>query len=127
MALFGGVDIFGPHIQIIPVQTPRMRQVNHYPGTEGLEVIDMGSMGGRSYATGVLIAPTGLALAAAESVFRAYEFNGGAFALVDTTGTVWFNVILEAFRPEGVIMPGADAFVGNGYGRMYSAVFLHLS
>jgi hypothetical protein len=98
------------------------RQINAYPGINGLEVLTLGSRGGRMAARGLLVAPSEPARAALFQVFRNYALDGGAYVLVDPDGTVWVDVILERFKPDGETRPGP----GTYFSRPYVASFLHI-
>jgi hypothetical protein len=101
---------------------PNSRQVNAYPGADGLEVIDQGSRGGCTFVAGAIVASTAQNLASAEQTFRSLQVDGGAYVLRDDLGRYWPGVILVQFRPVGRIYLTANYFVT----RRYEAEFLHV-
>lgn len=121
MASFNGVDLGICYIQT--EANPSERQVNAYPGVNGLEILTMGSRGWKSHAQGTLFATSAAGLILLESAFRNLEANETVSLLVDTLGVVWANVRIDHYRPTG------DAFpVGiGGVGRSYEMTFLHSS
>jgi hypothetical protein len=101
---------------------PVARQVNEYPGINGLEVLTMGSRGGTSEAEGMLLAASLLDLAGQLGTFIAYQRDGGAYTLVDSKGVAWPAVILVDFRPDGAIKPALN----YGCVQAFRAAFLHV-
>lgn len=102
------------------VQAPKERQVNAYPGVDGLQLIDHGTRGAITQLRGVLAASSRSGLATLLGTFRAYHAAGGKATLVDTYGVSWTNVILVQFRPIANIYP-----VPGGFCTRYEAEFLH--
>ncbi|WP_435005155.1 hypothetical protein P12x_003049 [Tundrisphaera lichenicola] len=102
---------------------PKARQVNTYPGANGLEVIDHGSRGGATFVEGAIVASSAAGLASAVQTFRALQVDGGAYTLVDTLDTAWTGVILTRFQPVGRIYNTAN----NGLAQRYVAEFLHIT
>ena len=102
------------------VQAPKERQVNAYPGVDGLQLIDHGTRGAVTSLRGVFSASSKAALASILGTFQGYHAAGGKATLVDTYGVSWPNVILVQFRPVGVIYP-----CPGGFCTRYEAEFLH--
>jgi hypothetical protein len=122
MPTFNGADM-----QIVEeMQTyvlPKDRQLNAYPGVNGLESLDMGLRGGQTTARGVLGGTDLADLASVQGQFRALQADGGAYTLVDSNGTEWPDVILVMFRPTGKrFLLAGDA----GICQRYEMEFLHL-
>lgn len=84
--------------------------------------IDGGGRGRRTLIAGQLAAPTSLALATAEAVFRSHN-DGQARTLTDNLGVTWPNVVLTLYRPLGRVRQTPAGI----YYRAYRAEFLHLS
>jgi hypothetical protein len=120
-ATFDNVSL-GPLCTTRTYGNPHARQVNEYPGVNGLEVLNLGSRGGTTEAEGLLYGDTLLDLAAAFGTFIGYVRDGGAYTLEDSFGVSWDSVILVDFRPDGL----AKLFTDGGFCRAYKAVFLHI-
>lgn len=120
-ASFNGVSL-GFIFAIDTAANPKARQVNAYPGANGLEVLDHGSRGGTTVVRGAVVAPSTYALSAAEGSLRALQVDGGAYTLQDTLGKYWPGVILVQYRPQGRVYLTA----GNYLARKYDAEFLHV-
>lgn len=121
MASFNGANL-GLIFEMSTSANPNARQINTYPGANGLEVLDQGTRGGSTTVLGALGGTTAGGLAAAEATFRSLQVDGGAYTLVDTLGTGWGRVILIQFTPVGRVYP----VVGGGYVRKYEMEFLHV-
>lgn len=119
MASFNGTDL-GIVETCITAQAPKERQVNAYPGVNGLQLIDHGTRGAVTSARGLFSASSRAALASVLNTFRGYHTAGGKATLVDTYGTSWSDVILVQFRPAGVIYTSPGGFCTR-----YEAEFLH--
>jgi hypothetical protein len=120
---FNGVALFGAAVSMRTIDNPRGQQRNAYPGLSGLESLDQGLRGRYTIAVGRLFGDDAAALAGAEALFRSFH-DGAAYTLVDNFGTLWLNVKLEGFEPQGRV----QVFAGNGaYHRPYVARFEHLS
>ena len=122
MASYAGANIFGIGVRMRTAVNPRDRQVNSYPGVNGLEVLDGGSRGLVTLVAGTLIGSDESGLGASEQFFLSY-FDGSAYLLVDTLGRAWPSVRLESFRPAGRVRRGPDGTCL----REYTAEFLHLN
>ena len=122
MATFNGEDL-GFIFAMNTAPATKSRQINTYPGANGLEVIDLGTRGGQTVLDGALFAANAASLAALEQSFRTLQEDGGPYNLVDTLGTAWSNVILVAFAPQGRVF----SVVGGALARKYHAEFLHTS
>ena len=121
MASFNGIDL-GLVFEMSVGANPKGRQINTYPGANGLEVIDHGTRGGRTVCLGALGGATTAVLASAEAALRGAQLDGGKYTLVDTLGISWTGVILANFQPVGRV----NLLAGGGYGRKYQAEFLHV-
>lgn len=121
-ASFNGADLGFIFDMTVGAMPPSLQQ-NVYPGANGIEVLFMGSRGGRTTVQGATVADNAADLAVAEQAIRTLQVSGQPYTLVDTTGTSWTNVIMLTFQPEGRILPTA----GGGVARKYSAEFLHIS
>lgn len=122
---FNGIAL-GFLFSMNPAPNPNGRQINTYPGQNGLEVIDQGSRGGTTLLEAAIIAAGPAALASAEQSFRALVADGGAYTLVDQLGTVWTGVILAKFTPKGRVLNVAATIPGVYIARKYDAEFLHI-
>lgn len=125
-ASFNGISL--GFIFSMPVApNPNGRSINAYCGANGLEVINMGSRGGHTVLEGAIVAAGASALTAAENSFRAAVADGGAYQLIDSTGTAWFPVIMVSFQPKGRVYVVAGGIIpGLFLARKYDAEFLHL-
>ncbi len=121
MPSFAGVNIFGLAVQMTTALNPRDRQLNAYPGLNGIEALDGGSRGLVTSVRGMLHGAGASGLAAVERTFLGL-FDGKAYPLVDTLGRVWPSVRLERYQPADRV--GQDA--SGVHVRAYSAEFLHL-
>jgi hypothetical protein len=127
MATFNGLDIFGPHVRMLPAPNDKARQINKYPATDGLQAIDMGGMGATTQVEGWLCSDSPYDVGYLEEQFWFWQADGGAYQLFDTMGDTYENVILQTYRPASPILPVIDFTTGiAGFGRMYIAIFLHL-
>ncbi len=122
MASYGGVAIFGAAVSMTTSDNPRETQVNSFFGINGLETLDGGFRGRITKVHGVLFGQSSFLLASAEGLFRSYN-DGIARTLVDNLGTVWPNVRLLTFQPQGRVRQSAD----GTFFRAYQAQFLHLA
>jgi hypothetical protein len=117
---FAGVWL-GPICTTRTYANPVARQVNEYPGINGLEVLTMGSRGGTTEADGLLFGTSLDDLASRFCTFIDLQRDGGAYTLFDSLGTTWELVILVDFHPEGLVMQAPGGCV-----RAYRALFLHV-
>ncbi|GAC1470641.1 MAG: hypothetical protein NVSMB9_15910 [Isosphaeraceae bacterium] len=122
MSLFDGMNIFGFAVSMSTTDHTRERQLNSYFGVSGLEAIDGGLRGRTTIVSGLLYANSASALAGSESLFRSYN-DGVARTLIDQFGTIWSNVRLELFHPQGRVKQSSAGY----YLRPYQARFLHLA
>jgi hypothetical protein len=122
MASYGGVGIFGAAVSMTTSDNPRETQVNSYFGINGIESLDGGFRGRITNAQGVLYGESAFLLASAEGLFRSYN-DGLPRTLVDNLGTVWSNVRLLRFQPQGRARQSAD----GTFFRAYQAQFLHMT
>lgn len=119
MASFAGTDLGIVEICNTDL-APKERQINTYPGVNGLQLVDHGTRGAVTSLRGVLSSSSRSGLASALGVFRTYQSVGGKATLVDTFGSSWTDVILVRFRPTGMIYPKPGGFCTK-----YEAEFLH--
>jgi hypothetical protein len=122
MASFNGVNLFGLVRSLTTGDNRRASQINSFNGLNGLEVLDGGARGLITIVQGVLYGSGLAGLAASRELARSYR-DGNAYTLVDTTGAVWPNVLLERFTPAEAIKQAPD---GTCF-QPYSAEFLHLT
>lgn len=120
MANLQGLDL-GTVEECSTQPAPRERQVNAYPGVDGLEVLDLGARGGLTLVRGVIGGADLPTLAAVRSDFYALQQAGTFGDFVDTLGAVWPNACLARFRPVGRVMPAA----GGGFVQRYEAELFH--
>lgn len=127
MATLNGVDLFYLcTVDTVPGQ--HARQLNAYPGVNGLESLRMGTRGHTSTVKGYLLGASIGDLNAAEISLRTYQANGGAYDFVDNYGNTWSNVYVASVDfSMGRVMACASAGVsGAGYCRPYVAILMHL-
>lgn len=122
MASYGGLNIFGSGVSMSTSPLTRAQQTNSFFGLSGVEIIDGGSRGMATDATGFLYGNSLAALSASENHFRSMS-DGIARPFVDMMGTIWSNVLLQAYRPRGRILCSANGY----YLRAYQARFFHLN
>lgn len=121
MASFNGVSL-GFIFLMNTAANPKSRQINAYPGADGLEVLDHGSRGGTTVVEGAIGSVSAPGLSAAEQSLRSLQVDGGAYVLVDTLGRSWGGVILVQYRPKGRVY----LTINNFLARRYDAEFLHI-
>ena len=119
MASYAGFNL-GLIFEMNTFPAPNARQINEYPGANGIEVIDMGSRGGRTTVVGGLGSATAGGLATLIQGLRTLQVAGSGNVLVDHFGVPWAGVILEQFAPVGRVQRG-----GPGWVQRYQASFLH--
>lgn len=100
MASFNGVDM-GIVIEKIPSVNPIERQINKYPGVNGLQILQGGTRGGTIKVHGVLISDTVADLEAMEQTWYSAAAAGTTGTLVDDAGNSFANCILMSFVPSG--------------------------
>lgn len=120
-AYYNGVNL-GLIFEMPVAANPKGRQINAYPGANGLEVIDHGSRGGSTFVSAALIGASTQQLRALEQQLRALQVDGGAYPLVDDLGTTWPGVILVQYQPTGRVFLTVDNYLA----RRYRAEFLHV-
>jgi hypothetical protein len=118
---FDGVPL-GYGVKMRTAARPVSRQMNAYPGVNGLEVLTMGSRGGSTIAEGTLYGADLTVLNTLLNTFINYQRDGGAYTLIDSKGANWPLVILEQFEPVSMVFPSWD----GGVAQMYQAQFLHI-
>ncbi len=126
MATLNGVDMFGLCVcKTAPM--PARRQLNRYPGVNGLESKRMGTDGKRSMVSGFLVGVTTEDINAAEGVLQSYLEDGGAYTFVDNYGNQWPRVyLLEYDFTDRVMKCAAAPMGGAGHCRPYVATLIHL-
>jgi hypothetical protein len=122
MATYAAFDL-GLIFEMVTVAAPNARQVNAYPGANGLEVIDLGSRGGQTTVLAALGASSSSGLATLIQGLRTLQVAGTANVLVDEFGVSWPGVILEMFAPVGPVRLGT----GGSFLQRYQAQFLHVT
>lgn len=121
-ATFDGIDL-GPVCVIESEGNPVARQINEYPGINGIEVLNMGTRGGSAEVTqGILWSLDLSELVSREDALRAHQLDGGAYMLVESVGRTWGLAILDRFRPIGRYVRSID----GGWARQYRASFIIL-
>ena len=123
MAIFAGYDL-GMIEEIETFPNEKGRQINSYPGVNGLEILDHGTRGLRTTVRGVILAPDLPTLSADKQLLGGFVLDGGQYAMLDDDGTLWTNVILVKFQPTGrrFVLAGLV-----GVAQRYEAEFLHNS
>ena len=122
MAAFAGIDL-GLVERYATSANPNDRQLNAYPGVNGLESLELGGRGGRTAVSGVLIAGSEAALESAKYQLMLLQVAGAPDVLVTPDGSAWPSVVMVAFQPAPGRFPMAAP---PGYGQRYDAEFLHL-
>lgn len=89
-----GAYIFGPLCHVTQSPRPLDRQVDAYPGINGVTSLMMGSRGRSFLVRGILVSDSIFDLAAAKAFLESYA-DGIGRTFVDTDGTSWPNVLLE--------------------------------
>ena len=123
MPTYGGASIFGLAVKMTTDPQPRPAQKNTFPGLSGVESLDEGDRGQKTYCTGVLVGANAAALFSAKLLFMSYKDNIPR-VLVDSYGNAWSNVILEVFRQTSKQVrqdPLGEFFIE------YEAEFTHLT
>lgn len=123
-ALLDGQDVFGFVMKFANPPNPVARQLNEYPGVDGLQAVVLGARGGTSEVEGAWVGPDLATIAAFEATALAYQQDGGAYTLLDPYGTTWANVCLESYHPDGKVYYVVSA--GGGVARRYTMRLLHL-
>jgi hypothetical protein len=119
-ATFNGAEIFGTCI-CNHEDPPNANQVNHYPGTDGIERLDLGVAESYTVIHGELVAATPEDLGAACQTIRALKQNAVLGTLVDTDGVSWDDAVIESFRTIG----RAVQVPGQGLARKYECRIIH--
>ncbi|MDR3639061.1 MAG: hypothetical protein P4L84_34975 [Isosphaeraceae bacterium] len=100
MATFNGIDM-GIVIEKIPVVNPIERQINTYPGVNGLQILQGGTRGGTIMIKGVLVSDSVYDLEAMEQTWHEAAASGVIGTFVDDVGGTYGNCLFIVFRPEG--------------------------
>lgn len=98
---FNGSYIFGPVPEFNHDDPPNAAQVNHYPGTFGVERLDLGDAESYIQVRGVMTGVSTADLAANLENVRNLKKNAVLGNLVDTDGLTWTNCIIEWFKTSG--------------------------
>lgn len=110
------------------VGNPKSRQINSYPGADGLQVIDHGTRGRTTQILGALGASTPSGLAALEERMHQFQRAGRPSILINQFDVMFDGVILTMFRTQGRVQIAiGGGLPRGGYARMYIAEFLHIS
>lgn len=120
MANFNGIDL-GLVEEISTAPAPNERQVNTYPGVNGLEVLDLGSRGGGTSLRGSLAGVDLYDLASIQNALRDVQQASVVGSLFDDVNS-WPDVLLVQFRPTGPRIP----LPFGGVAQRYEAEFLHI-
>lgn len=123
MASFNGFDLGMIEVMNTHV-APKGRQINAYPGVDGLEPLDMGNRGAETSVRGVFAAADLFSMGALLGGMYGLQADGGQYVLVDEYGTFWVDVILVDFRPIGPVYLTGDP--NYGVVKRYEAEFLHV-
>lgn len=119
---FNGETIFGIDVQMQTSEPSRERQINAFLGLNGVECLDFGSRMRQTDVVGRLVGYSPAEVGMWETRFRAYR-NPYAYVLYTTEGILWYDVILDTFKPNGRLM---GDFGSGEFWRSYRATFLHL-
>lgn len=121
-ASYNGIE-FDFVFVMFPSANENARQINTYPGANGLEVIDHGTRGGSTIAQVGFLGPVATINASMET-FRDLQLGGQPHTLVDTKGRSWPNVILVGLREIAPARP-ISASVAS-YAIRAELTFLHI-
>lgn len=121
MASFNSTSL-GTVLVMNTARNPKQRQVNAYPGVDGLQLIDHGTRGAMTSCSGLLTGTGVGGLSTILDTFHGYQEAGGKATLVDKLGKSWTNVILVQFTPVGPCYPIQGGVL---YCQQYEAQFLH--
>lgn len=120
MASYAGFGL--GHVRSMPTRpAPKARQINEYPGADGLEVIDLGARGGTTHVTALLVASTTAGLVLLKQGLRTLQQAGTGNVLITVDGESFDGVILVDFEPGGAMRPCT-----GGWCEAYQATFLHV-
>lgn len=119
---FAGQQLFGWPVTMYTEDTPRAKQINSFPGINGVEVLDLGFRLRQTIANGRLTGGDESELAAAVGIFRSFN-DGGAYDLYTTKGEFFEQVQLHLFaeRPRVFYDPTLQIVFQH-----YTATFWHL-
>lgn len=116
-----GIQCLGLVTEMTHDDLPNAEQVTHYPGTRGVDRIDLGAQQTVTRVVGVFGGPTPEDLGAQAQAIRAMKIAGGYGVLVDTEGIAWADARIYHFRTVGPVLPAPDGFL-----RRYEIEFRHL-
>lgn len=117
-------DVFGFVMKWANPPHPIARQLDEYPGVDGLQAVRVGARGGKSEVEGAWVGPDLATVQAFEALALQYQQDGGFYTLVDPYGVTWQNVALDVYRPDGKLWYVTSA--GGGVARKYQMTLLHL-
>lgn len=103
-AHLGGIEIFGRSVRSRRIDVPRIKQVNHYFGVNGNEVLDGGSQGFKTEVSGILDCQDQTTLSALLTSIETLKAYPGHHAFVDSSGRQYDRVRLETFEPTSEVM-----------------------
>ena len=122
MPLFNGLAIFGPCPVFRHTDTPNAEQINHYPGVNGVERLDLGLATSITRVTGILVGVDLSDLGSQFATIRAMKAAGFVATLVDSKGLIWPDAVLHSFGEVDRI----SGIAGYGVGQEYEMEFLHV-
>lgn len=100
MATFNSIDM-GIVVEKCPSVNPIERQINTYPGVNGLQILQGGSRGGTLSIRGVIGAADVGSLDAMEQTWYSMVIAGVIGAFIDDEGNVFANCLIMSWRPQG--------------------------
>lgn len=128
MATFNGISL-GLVTECYDEPNEKRRQINAYPGVNGLEMLDMGTAGGTIVVESLITATDMPALLSAEQVYFGWQ-SATAFQaqLVNNQGATYASVYLNKYIQKSRIKPGPTADFGGsgGFARQVRFEFVYL-
>lgn len=122
---FGPMNDFGQSATWVTLLEPRGKQLNSFPGLDGIECLDMGDRGGRTVVSGVKFgaspADGGASIEAWFTTWLSLR-DGVSRDLTDINGTSYSNVLLDQVVKVGRVRQSVYRF----YFRQFELHFLHL-
>lgn len=119
MASYAGFGL-GHVKRMVTRVAPKARQINSYPGADGLEVLDHGTRGGTTIVEALFVASTTGGILTLKQGLRNLQLAGTGNTLITVDGESFTGVILDDFTPSGAIRPCT-----GGWCEAYQAVFFH--
>lgn len=100
VATYGNLALFGDLATITPGSEDRARQLNSYPGVNGLECLDLGQRGAQSRVEGIWIFADLASFQATLLTWLALV-DGVPRTLIDTKLMRWPNCLLNPYKLDG--------------------------